>query len=78
MSGRYETDRLELGPRVAAALAKAEGLLDSLLNPAQADGLACVYCNRPADNGPMVPLAAVPTLFRCSPEMGCLPEMLVP
>ena len=78
MSGHYETDRLEFGPRVAAALAKAEGLLDSMLNSAQADGLACVNCNRPADDGPMVPLTALPGLFRCDPELGCLPEMLVP
>ena len=78
MSGRYETDRLELGPRVAAALAKAEELLDSMLNPAQADGLACVNCNRPAGDGPMVPLTALPSLFRCADELGCLPEALVP
>lgn len=78
MSGRYKTDRLELGSRVAAALAQAEGLIDSLLNPAQADGQACIDCNRPASDGPMVPLTALPGLFRCAPELGCLPIALVP
>lgn len=68
----------ELGPRAAAALAQAEWLLESLLNSTQRYGLACVYCNRPADDGPMVPLYDGAYLFRCAPELGCLPEMLVP
>lgn len=72
-----EAARTELGPRVATAVVATAYPL-CISSPAQLDGLACVDCNRPASDGPMVPLFEGSGLFRCSDELGCLPQKLVP
>lgn len=72
-----ETMRLELGDRVAAAMKTAEKVIRNhplcIMSPAQLDGLACIDCNRPASDGPMVPVIEGSGLFRCADEIGCLP-----
>lgn len=73
-----EAATVEVGARVASTAYAQVAYPLCAASQAQMDGLACIDCNRPAGDGPMVPLFEGAGLFRCSDELGCLPQKLVP